>query len=394
MHACHHLCRWVLAFSLALVVFTRLASAFPASMQRAEPTAPTMAPAAPAAPANAPSTAAANAPAATIAPAPLRLVVGTHEVPPFVIKADDGSWSGISIDLVRRIASDLGMQTEIRELTIEQLVAANDPTIDVTASVNVTVNTNAKFELSHAFYSTGLAIAAPAAKKLSFWQSVKRLFTSTFLLILIAAFAALAAVGWLMWKFEKQAPEPASEKKELTKAMFWAFEPVIGYKASQHKSRGGRVLGTVWGLFGLVFVTGLTANVSARLTVDQLAVTIKGPADLATLKVGTVQTSSALKFCERRGLRFTTYGDADAALTALAKGDVDAVIYEAPVLAYAVAKKYPTLRVVEGTFANHGYAFGLRPDSPLRKDFNRALLTIVTSDEFTSSVARYLGRSD
>jgi polar amino acid transport system substrate-binding protein len=322
------------------------------------------------------------------------LVVGTHEIAPFVIKAADGSWSGISIDLVRRIASDLGMQVEVRELTIEHLVAADDPTIDVTASVNVTVKSNGKFELSHAFYSTGLAIAVPATAKKSFLQTLGRIFSGTFVLVLVGILVGLAAVGFLMFRLEKHATEPTGEKKELSKALFWAFEPVIGYKASQHKSRGGRILGTVWGLFGLVFVTGVTANLSSRLTVDQLATTIKGPEDLVRLRVGTVDNSSALKFCERRGLAYQTFADSDAAMKSLATGEVDAVVYEAPVLAYAVATKYKNLRVISGTFANHGYAFGLRPNSPLRVDFNRALLTIAASDEFTASLARYLGRGE
>jgi ABC-type amino acid transport substrate-binding protein len=321
--------------------------------------------------------------------------VGTHEVPPFVIKAADGSWSGISIDTVRRVALDLGMQVEIRELTIDQLIAAKDPSIDVTASVNVTVTSNAKFELSHAFYSTGLAIAAPAAKKLSLWQSVRRLVSGTFLLMIGGVLLLLIVVGVAMWWFEKRPQaEVSADQKELSRAMFWAFEPVIGYKASQHRSRGGRVLGTMWGLFGLVFVTGLTANLSSRLTVDQLATTIKGPEDLVRLDVGTVDHSSAQKFCEQRGLLHRTYPDSAAAMNALAAGQVDAVVYEAPVLAYDVATVHKQLRVLNGTFANHGYAFGLRQDSPLRKDFNRALLAFTTSDEFATVLARYLGRGD
>src|SRR5262245_4059237 len=37
------------------------------------------------------------------------LVIGTKEAPPFAMKAPDGTWTGISIDLWRQIAEKLGV---------------------------------------------------------------------------------------------------------------------------------------------------------------------------------------------------------------------------------------------------------------------------------------------
>ncbi len=326
-------------------------------------------------------------------PIPPRLVVGTHPIPPFVIENPDGSWSGISIDLVRQVAAQLGTQVEIKKLTIEQLVGANEPEIDVTASVNVTANTDKKWDLTHAFYSTGLAIAVPPERETSTWATLSRMFTSTFALTLIGVLILLVGVGYVMWWLERRAADKPGDK-DLAKAMFWAFEPVIGYKSSQHRSRGGRLLGTAWGLFGLVFVTGLTANLSARLTVDRLDVSVQGPDDLGGRVVGTVQKSLALKFCERRGLRFEVYPDAEAALGALDAGAVDAVVYEAPILAYGIKTKHRKLRLLPGTFSNHGYAFGLRKGASWRVPFNQALLTVAASDDFSGVIARYLGQSE
>ena len=46
--------------------------------------------------------------------------------------------------------------------------------------------------------------------------------------------------------------------------------------------------------------------------------------------------------------------------------------------------------MLEGTFANHGYALGLRINSPYRKAIDLALLQIVESDDWQTVLATYL----
>jgi polar amino acid transport system substrate-binding protein len=46
---------------------------------------------------------------------PARLLVGTMRVPPFVLRSDDGQWSGLSIDLWKRIAAEMKTEFEFRE---------------------------------------------------------------------------------------------------------------------------------------------------------------------------------------------------------------------------------------------------------------------------------------
>jgi ABC-type amino acid transport substrate-binding protein len=46
---------------------------------------------------------------------PANIVVGTMRAPPFVLRSDDGQWSGLSIDLWRQIAAELKVRFELRE---------------------------------------------------------------------------------------------------------------------------------------------------------------------------------------------------------------------------------------------------------------------------------------
>src|SRR5215469_7697291 len=50
------------------------------------------------------------------------LVVGIKEAPPFAMKERDGSWTGISIDLWRRIANELHLQYRFQEVPLQELI--------------------------------------------------------------------------------------------------------------------------------------------------------------------------------------------------------------------------------------------------------------------------------
>ena len=51
-------------------------------------------------------------------PAVRELVVGTKVAPPFAMKAEDGTWHGISIDLWRRIANQMHLRYRFQETTL------------------------------------------------------------------------------------------------------------------------------------------------------------------------------------------------------------------------------------------------------------------------------------
>ena len=63
------------------------------------------------------------------------LIIGTKVAPPFVIKEEDGTFSGISIELWQRIAEEMGLQYEFRETTLSGLISGlQDGTLDVSVA--------------------------------------------------------------------------------------------------------------------------------------------------------------------------------------------------------------------------------------------------------------------
>ncbi len=107
-------------------------------------------------------------------PAQRELVVGTKEAAPFAMKNADGTWTGISIDLWRRIADEKKIRYRLVETeTVPQLiegVAAGKFDVAV-AALTVTAAREEILDFSAPFYTTGLGIAV-ASGGLANWAPV------------------------------------------------------------------------------------------------------------------------------------------------------------------------------------------------------------------------------
>lgn len=93
------------------------------------------------------------------------LVIGTKEAPPFAMKASDGTWQGISIDLWRHVADQLHLHYRFVEAPdVQSLidgVAAGKFDVAV-AALTVTAGRERILDFTQPFYATGLGIAVPA----------------------------------------------------------------------------------------------------------------------------------------------------------------------------------------------------------------------------------------
>jgi ABC-type amino acid transport substrate-binding protein len=98
----------------------------------------------------------------TETPAQPELLIGTKEAPPFAMKAADGTWQGISIDLWRRIADELHLRYRFdEEASVPDLIAgvATGKFDIVAAAMTVTAERARILDFTQPFYATGLGIA-------------------------------------------------------------------------------------------------------------------------------------------------------------------------------------------------------------------------------------------
>ena len=344
----------------------------------------------------------AKAPAAPAAldpappPAQKKLVVGTHPIPPFVVKGDDGSWSGISIELWKRVAEKANLAYEIREVPIPALLEP-DPALDVIVSLNVSVQAEQKLDLTHAFYSTGLAIAV-VPKEPSTFSSLKQIFTRGFAGTIALTFVVLTFFGLLMWLAERRRNDAqfgGGVVKGIANGFWWSAVTMttVGYGDKSPVTFFGRAVALFWMFAGVFAISMFTASISSALTVNQLESGVRGPSDLGKVSVGTVEPSGGARYLKRRDVAFKGYPNATEALKALERHEIEAVVYEAPILQHLQRTAFEKVTILPGTFDNHGYAFGLRSGSPVRESINLTLLEIIASNAWSELLARYVGNA-
>lgn len=322
------------------------------------------------------------------------LVVGTTPVAPFIIKNGDGSWGGISMELWKQIAAKNGYDFEVRELAAADLDDAEKmAAIDVYVSFSVSAKRARGWDLTHAFYSTGIAIAVAPHPDDGLAGTLRQLFTARFAKLLAALSGVLLVVGVLMWLAERRRNEQfaGNAAHGIGAGMWWSAVTMttVGYGDKAPVTFVGRLLGLVWMFAALLVVASFTASISSALTVKSLESGVTGPKDLPGARVGTVEPSSGAAYLRQRHISYRGYRDAAALVAGLAHGEIDAAVYDEPLLQYRV-KTEPGPEMLEGTFANHGYAFGLRKHGKLRDAIDLTLLEIVETDAWQQVLAGYL----
>jgi polar amino acid transport system substrate-binding protein len=89
-------------------------------------------------------------------------IVGVFEAPPFAMEDGNGNWDGIAVRLWRHVAGDLGLQYDLREMSVPDLLAAiKDGELAAVLTAVATAERERLVDFSHPYYSTGLGIAVP-----------------------------------------------------------------------------------------------------------------------------------------------------------------------------------------------------------------------------------------
>lgn len=326
------------------------------------------------------------------------LIIGTKVAPPFVIKEEDGKFSGISIELWQRIAEQLELQYEFRETELSELISGlQDGSLDVSvAALTVTAQREQQIDFTHPFHTTGLAIAVTRQEG-SVFDMFQRFFSWKFLLVIAALCGLLLLVGVFLWLAERhknQAMFGGSPARGIGSSFWWAAVTMttVGYGDKAPATLAGRIVGVVWMFAGLIIVSSFTAAITTALTVSQLDSRVRGLEDLPDVRVATVNNSVSAEFLRNNGIGFSPQPDLAAATDGLVTGNFQAVVYDRPILSYLSHQEYPKRTdVLPDTFERQDYAIAVPEDSPLRGQLNLALLRVIADDDWQRVLTRYLG---
>jgi polar amino acid transport system substrate-binding protein len=327
------------------------------------------------------------------------LVVGTKETPPFAMKAADGGWSGISIDLWRHVADELHLHYRFsEEPTVQGLidgVVAGRFDIAV-AALTETAARAQSLDFTQPFYVTGLGIAVPAGGEPS-WQPIIHTLTSFGFAQAIMALVGLAlAVGLLVWLFERRHNDDfgGGAAKGLSSGVWWSTVAMTQRSTGNFGPRTlpGRIVAIVWMVASIVTIAVLTASVTSVLTIKHLQGAVHGVSDLRDVRVGAVAGTSTEETLSRLRISYRKFATPQDGLKALRAHSLDAFIYDKPLLAWIIQQGFgSSIELIDTTFDPQEYAFAMPSNSLLERPINVAILGAVHSEWWEQTTFRYLG---
>jgi polar amino acid transport system substrate-binding protein len=324
------------------------------------------------------------------------LVFTTVTREPFSMTDKDGD-TGFSIDLIAEIGKDLGRTIEIqREDSFSAMLSAVETAqVDgAIANISITSAREAIMDFSLPVFVSGVQVMLPAEEGGS--PLFSALLTREIGFAVLLAFGALFACGILMWVFERARQEYFDRpfKQALFPSFWWALNLVVngGFEERMPRSPIGRIFGVVMVISSLFVVSIFVAQITAAMTVEAIQSNVQSINDLDGRRVGTIEASTSAQFLDTRGVAYQRYGDLEQLLQAFEKQELDAVAFDAPILAYYVQNRGKgKARLMSRAFKPENYGIALAAGSPLREEINRSILRLRENGVYDELVTKWFG---
>lgn len=325
------------------------------------------------------------------------LTIATVTRPPFSMVENDAE-TGFSLDLWDALSKQLEREYSVRrvELFRDMLSLVETGQVDAAvANISITASREAVMDFSQPIFESGLQIMVPADDTaiLSVWRVVA---SRDFILAVAAAIALLLGGGMLMWHFEKrhQPYFEGSAREAWFPAFWWALNLIVngGFEERQPRSFAGRIFGVFMVISSLFLVSLFVAKITAVMTVDAIQSNVNTINDLYGKEVGTIQGSTAANFLENRDMRYLAYDSLDELLHGFETGELEAVVFDAPILAYYVnTAGKGHARLIGSVFLRENYGIALPSGSPLAEPINQSLLSLREDGTYDRLYRKWFG---
>ncbi len=316
--------------------------------------------------------------------------IGTRLVSPFVIE-ENGELGGFSIELWKNIAQELEVKSIfVKNGNVSELlnsVKSGQSDVGISA-ISVTSQREQDFDFSQPIFDSGLQILVRSqGSQSSISRLVDSLFTPEFLQLLGMMLLIILIPAHIVWLVERNHKGGFLENSNyfpgIFKVCWWAAATLATQAEEMPKGALGRIMAVIWMFISVVFIAYFTATVTTSLTVDRLQSNIKSPQDLVGKRVATIVNTTSANYLSQQKIATTEFKQIDEAFNALNSSNVDAVVYDAPILLYYAAHDGKgKVQVVGNIFRKESYAIALPNGSPYRKIINNALLSLQENGKY------------
>ncbi len=313
------------------------------------------------------------------------LVVGIYHNPPFVIKTDDNSYEGLSIELWERVAASSNINFRYVEYSdfIGILKRLEYREIDITINpMDVNHQRVGKFDMTQPFFITSIGVAIPYLNRSAFSVFVSNIFSLAFLEIILLLILIIFIFGFFLWLVERR-----HNKFQFRPGVFGLFDGLwwsavtmttVGYGDKAPKSNLGKAIAIIWMFTAVIIISSFTAGIASTLTIGGLQTDIETAEDIRLVEhVSVVGASGSESYLLQENIPVNqTFASPILALRALAKKENDVLLHDRTVLQYYINRLSlnEKVKLLPITLSEHYQAFMLPKDQPAFDLINVSLM--------------------
>ncbi len=272
---------------------------------------------------------------------PQSVRVATRLVKPFVFE-EKGQLTGFSVELWNEIATQLNVKFEfvVKPTVKELLDAVKSKDVDLgIAAISITAERELELDFSQPMFDAGLQILTPVqTSRTALVKSIlANLFSSAVLPYILGVAIILVVIAHFVWLLERRHPTGMLAHPEYYPGIFetcwWAASTLATQADQMPRAALARIFAVFWMFASVVFIAYFTAAVTSNLTLQQLRGEINGPQDLPGKRVASVRASTSIEYLRQHNVDAVEFAKVEEAFQALQESQVDAIVYDAPVLA-------------------------------------------------------------
>lgn len=329
------------------------------------------------------------------------LRVVTKEVEPFVMLDKDGNLTGFSIEFWDEIAARLGLETNwvVVETIPEQIQIIQQEDADAAISaISITPGREKVVDFSYPYFDAGLRILVRAdSGEVTLLSILRTIFSASMVKVILGSLLIIIIMAHVIWLIERgHNPEmPKPYLSGIWEAIWWSTKTISTHEygeGEEPKTFSRRLMAIIIIFVGIIVLAQFTASITSSLTVRQLNSEIHELNDLEGKNIVTVTGSTAAAYLEKKQLTYSTVDRIDHAYPLLKSREMDAIIFDSPVLIYWVKNYgFDKMEIVGPVLTEEMYGIALPMNSPWRKRINTEILNMQVDGTYDVLYEKWFG---
>ena len=265
------------------------------------------------------------------------------------------------------------------------------------ANISITADRERLMDFTQPIFDGGVQVMLRAEGGAS-GNILSVILTRDVALLVFSAVLLLLAGGMIMYLFERK-HQPYFDhppKQAIFPAFWWALNIVVngGFEERMPQSRPGRAFGVVLVIGSLFIVSIFVAQITAALTVNAIHDSVENLGDLEGRAIGTIEASTTADFLNRRSISHFTYTGLDELFDAFETDEIEAVVFDGPILAYYVQTKgLGKARLIERVYRPEKYGMVFTEGNVYREAVDQAFLRLREDGTYDSLIFKWFGSS-